>query len=331
MACLPDRPRVIAIVGPNACGKSEAAIALAGRFHGEIISADSRQVYRGMDIGSGKVEGVPCRDDAVTIEARGKTFHVVPRLSGGIAHWLLDIVEPSELFTVAEYLDLADFLISSIAFRDRVPFLVGGTGLYIRAVLEGFQFPPATPGGEGDYGRSTLEDLQKRLLTLDPEAAAIIDVKNRRRIIRALEVLRLGGSIGSLRCTRPVFFEALTIGIALPREVVRARILERLSRRLSGGMIEEVESLMAGGVARERLEAFGLEYRYVARYLSGALSFEAMKEKLYTEICRFAKRQMTWFRKYGSVRWISDWSEAGAIVSDFLEEGALPADQKSSR
>lgn len=315
------RPRVITIVGPNAGGKSDLGIRLASEYGGEIISADSRQVFRGMDIGTGKVEGPTLPESGRNVEILGRRFFLAPRISGGIAHWLLDIVAPREGFNAAEYQQLAYDCIRDIVLRDRLPIIVGGTGLYIRAVLDGLSFPSVTPSGElrRELEQKTVDELRAMILAHDSEAGKVVDLTNRRRMVRALEVaLCTGEPLSIMRKRSPVFFDALTIGILIPREQLNERIRERLRRRLETGMISEVERLMKMGVSPERLESFGLEYRFIYRHLAGRLNLQEMTEALYREICRFAKRQMTWFRKYGNVQWLSNYEEAKELVEGFL-------------
>jgi tRNA dimethylallyltransferase len=313
--------KVVAIVGPNASGKSDLGMDVARRFGGEVLSADSRQVYRRMDLGTGKVCGSPAAEEKKSVEALGRLFDLVPLRCEGINHWLIDVVEPMEPFTVAEYQKLAYALIGEIGAKGHLPVLVGGTGLYIRAVLEGLSFPQTSsePGIRAELERLDAASLREMLISKDPMAGDFVDLNNPRRMIRALEVLSSpGSSLGQLRKKEPVPFESLTVGIAMDREELRKRIHRRLVDRLERGMIDEVAGLLGSGVTAERMESFGLEYRYISRYCAGRLSRQEMIDQLYTEICRYAKRQYTWFRKYGNVRWITNPDEALAGISGFL-------------
>lgn len=327
------KSRIIAIVGANASGKSDLGILLARTSGGEILSADSRQVYRGLNLGTGKVQGITVTSSGRTESALGREFFLAPRESEGILHWLIDIVEPEQFFTVAEYQKLACGCIRDILNRGRLPILVGGTGLYVRAVVEGLHFPgtacrqnaPRPAGGlNGESLRASLElkspeELRAMLLACDPDAGSVVDLKNPRRMARALEVhLSTGEPLTVMRRKIPVFFDTLTIGIAIARDDLKDRIRARLTRRLDLGMVAEVEGLLTRGVTGERMESFGLEYRYIYRFLSGQLPYEEMVEQLFRAICRFAKRQFTWFRKYGDVHWISDWDEAKSMVDCFI-------------
>lgn len=321
-ACQSERkPCVIAIVGANASGKSDLGIQLAKEFNGEVISADSRQVYKKMNLGTGKVEGPLLCSSGWKIQIDGREFIIAPRESKGILHWLIDVVEPEESFTVFEFQKIAIACIKDILKREHLPILVGGTGLYVRAVIEGLVFPKVIcqESLRAELGKKSSEELKKTLLQIDPGAGKIVDLKNPRRMIRALEVLLTSGEpLTTMRRKAPVFFHTLTLGIRMDREELNKRIEERLIRRLEMGMIHEVEELIKCGITGERLEAFGLEYRYIYRFLSNRLNYDEMKTQLYREICRFGKRQMTWFKKYGDVKWISEWNEAKSLVENFL-------------
>ncbi len=315
------KSRLCAIVGPNASGKSDLAIAVAQHTGGEIISADSRQVYRGMDLGSGKVPGVVQENEGHNLMAFDRTFFCAPLISAGIRHWLIDMVDPRDPFTVAEYQQLAYALIDDMHRRGVVPVLAGGTGLYIRAVLDGLNFPQVPPDDplREELEACSTEELTRRLLARDPHAGNAVDLRNRRRMIRALEILNNSHvSLAELKTTRPVPFESITLGISMPREVLQERIRRRLMTRFEQGMTEEIKVLLEKGVTGERLISFGLEYRYIYLYLDGKLTYDVMVEDLYHAICRFAKRQLTWFRKYGSVQWISSTGEALLRIQEFL-------------
>jgi tRNA dimethylallyltransferase len=316
------KSRLCAIVGPNASGKSDMAIAVAQQVGGEIISADSRQVYREMDLGSGKVSRELQESEGHNLMAFDRTFFCAPLISSGIRHWLIDVVDPRDPFTVAEYQQLAYALIDDMHRRGIVPVLAGGTGLYIRAVLDGLSFPQVPPDERlrMELEACSTEELTCRLFARDPEAGNTVDLMNRRRMIRALEILNNSdASLAELKTTRPVPFESITLGISMPREVLHERIRRRLMTRFEQGMTEEIKVLLERGVTGERLISFGLEYRYIYLYLDGKLTYDVMVEDLYHAICRFAKRQLTWFRKYGSVQWISSAGEALLRIQEFLE------------
>lgn len=313
------RLKCVAVAGPTACGKSDVAIRLAAAFGGEIISADSRQVFRGMDIGSGKVSG--------KIDLSFKTSEDMPMcpfVSDGIRHWLIDVAGPCDDFSAADFQRLALMSIRDISSRGRNVFVAGGTGFFLRSLTDGLDFPEISVSAETrDRIRSMSDaDALDMLLSMQPDAQDTIDIKNPRRVARALELLMSGmPSLDCLRKKRDLGLDFLTLGITYPQEVLRIRIEDRLERRFKVGMIEEIAGLLKSGVPRERLESFGLEYRWITKFVCGDMAFMDMRDKLFTEICRFAKRQMTWFRKYCNVVWIDNEEQAFRLVSDFLEAG----------
>ena len=279
------RPKIIVILGPNASGKTALAIAIAKKFNGEIISADSRQVYRGMDIGTGKV---------------------TKREMRGIPHHLLDVASPKKTFTVARYQVLGRRAIKKILKKGKLPIIVGGTGFYIDALLYDYALPAIKPDPalRRKLEKESAEALFKKLRRLDPRRAKRIDRHNKRRLVRALEIIiGTGKPVPVLRRKKPSF-DVLKLGIKLPQEILKARIRKRLRMRLKKGMVEEVKRLRRGGVSLKRLDNFGLEYRYISRYLQGLLTKKEMIDLIEKESWRYAKRQMTWFRKDKTIRWL---------------------------
>jgi len=291
--------KVIAVIGPTASGKSDLAVSLALEFNGEIVSADSRQAYRGLDIGSGKI---------------------TPEEMKGIPHHLLDVASPAEIFTVSDYQKLARAAIEGIAGRSKVPFVAGGTGFYVDAALYDLRLPAVTPDQELRKELSLLstEELLTRLKKLDPRRAETIDRHNPVRLIRALEIATILGAVPEPSDNRPRY-RHLKIGIAVETERLQQKIAARLDARLENGLIEEVERLQAKGVSWERLEAFGLEYRYVSLLLQGELSRQESRDQLLQAIIRYSKRQMTWFKRDPGTVWIKDYSEASRAVKNFLD------------
>lgn len=294
------QPPLVAIVGPTASGKSEIAIALAEEFNGEIVSADSRQVYRGMDIGTGKV---------------------LPEQQGRIPHYLLDVADPTETYTVAQYQRAAIAAIKDIQERGRLPFLVGGTGLYIQAVVDNLKIPavPPQPKLRAELAKLSLVDLVKHLKAVEPVDYATIDLQNRRRVERAIEISEGGGiPVREMRQRGPILFDTLTIGITRPAGELETRIDQRLKERVKRGMVEEVKRLHEHGVAWGKLESFGLEYRRIAEYLQGKLTHEQAMQQLGQDIIKFSKRQMTWFKRNQRIHWVADDDEAQQLVSEWL-------------
>ncbi len=305
------RKKLLVILGPTASGKSDLAIEVAKKFNGEVVSADSRQVYKGMDIGTGKVP----RD--LTTKEKGKANNYY--FSSGIRHHLLDVLSPKEYFSVSQYKKIALKAIKDIQKRKKIPILCGGTGLYISSVLENWQFPNVKPDLKlrKKLEKLTAEQLFLKLQKLDPERAKTIDKNNKRRLIRALEILSYKTKIPPLK-KKPLKMDILIIGIKKDKEELKQRILKRLEERLDQGMIEEVERLKKEGVSNNRLEDFGLEYRYINRFLENKITFNQMKELLFKEIVKYAKRQMTWFKKMKNVNWIENKKEAFKLIKDWL-------------
>ena len=302
-------PRILVIAGPTAVGKSEAALAVCRIVGGEIISADSGAVFRGCDIGTGK----PSRADRVSVP-----------------HHLVDVRDPREPFSVAEYRALAEAAILACAARGRVPVLAGGSGLYIRQVLEAPELPPVPPQPRlrAELQARPAEELHARLAGVDPEAAARIHPANVRRVIRALEVWSVTGRpiseawAASARPRRP----ACLLLLDRPPEVLRARIAARVRRMLEEGLVEEVRGLLAAGVPAEAQAMQALGYRQTARWLdSGHGSQGQLEEEIVAATARFAKRQRTWFRRESGAAW-HDLGDGPAIaaVPWILERWARP-------
>ncbi len=308
---LQDKPKVIVIVGLTAVGKSALAIGLARRFNGEVISADSRQVYRGLNLGTGKITRKEMR---------------------GVPHHLLDVVSPKKQFSVAEYQTLAREKIDGIISRDKLPIICGGTGLYIDAALGRVTIPdvPPDPLLRKKLGRKSAEELFALLKKLDPKRAKEIDSKNPRRLIRAIEIAnakrsenldprrsprREGEAVG-IFASRSVCW----IGLTLPPDLLKQRIKTRLSERIKDGLIAEVKELHQRGLSWKRLEKLGLEYRFVSRYLRGLMTKREMTDKLQTEIWRYAKRQMQWFKRNKDIQWFSP-SQKTKIYAMLKSEG----------
>ena len=283
------------------------AIQIAKLFNGEIISADSRQVYRGMDIGTGKVK-------IQKVKAKSKSLY-----SESIRHHLLDVVDPNEYFSVAQYQKLAVKAIKDIQKRNKLPILCGGTGLYLSAIIEGWQFPNVPPNANlrQELEGLNTEQLSQKLRELDPKRATTIDKNNRRRLIRALEIIYQDKTVSSLK-KKPLQEKILILGIKKDKEESKRLIKIRLEKRLREGMIEEIKGLKENGVSSKRLDDFGLEYRWLNRYLEKKITLLEMKEGLCRDICHYAKRQMTWFKKIPNVHWVSNDKEVIKLTSDFL-------------
>ncbi|MBU3934936.1 tRNA (adenosine(37)-N6)-dimethylallyltransferase MiaA [Patescibacteria group bacterium] len=291
--------KLIVILGPTSSGKTDLSVKLAKRFKGEIVSADSRQVYKKMDIGTGKV---------------------TKKEMQGIPHYLLDVASPKKRFDVSQFKKLAEKAIDKIFKKKRVPFVVGGTGFYIQAVIDGISAPEVKPDWKlrKKLGQKPLPELYKMLQKTDPRRAAAIDKNNPRRIIRALEiVLKSKAPIPPLRPQKPDF-KALFLGVKKNKNELKKLIEKRLLKRLSAGMAQEVENLHRSGVSWKRLEEFGLEYRFVAQYLQGKLEYDEMVTRLQKAIEHYANRQMTWFKRDKRIKWVKDYPQAVKISERFL-------------
>jgi len=340
MPRLQEKNKIIIVLGPTASGKSELAVRLARKWNGEIISADSRQVYKGLDIGSNKVPRDPVdnlrtnpRKSKILIE-NSRSFSNNSRnyVHKGITHHLIDVVSPKRTFTVAQYQKLGRKALLNILRRGKLPIICGGTGFYIDSIIYDIRFPEVKPNTKlrRELQKLSNEELLARLEALDPRRAAEIDPQNKRRLVRAIEI--------ALETGRPVPNQSrnsysnilknigisdnsiLKIGIAVPPDKLKMRIEKRLRTRLKKGMIKEVKLLRRQGLSWRRLDDLGLEYRYISRYLRGLLSTKKeMIEAIKKESLRYAKRQMTWWRRDASIRWFHKSAEAEAAVRSFME------------
>jgi tRNA dimethylallyltransferase len=288
------------LVGPTAAGKTALAIELAQRFEGEIVSADSRQIYRGMDIGTAK----PTRDE----QARAP-------------HHLIDIVAPDESYTLANYQADAYVTIDNILARDKQPFLVGGTGLYVRAVVRGLRIPRVPPNKElrGQLASEDSAALYERLRALDPDAAARIDPRNVRRTIRALEVcLTTGARFSALGRVAPPPYRITQIGLTMSRSQLYARIDARVDKMMADGLVDEVKSLVVLGYGWELPSMSGLGYRQIGEYLRGGASLDEAVANIKRATRDFVRRQYAWFRlKDERIRWFEG-ANIGE-VEEFIE------------
>jgi tRNA dimethylallyltransferase len=268
----------IVICGPTASGKTRLGVLIARRLNGEIISCDSRQVYRGMDIGTGKD---------------------LPEY-GDVPYHLIDIAEPSEIYTVHRY--QADFskAFADITGRKKIPVVVGGTGLYLEAVLRGYSLPevPEHAAFRAEQMKRDKGSLALELANGAPDLYKTTDLNSRKRIVRSLEIARFGDASArpGISAIPAQQLMPVVLCIIVPRPALRERIALRLDRRLAAGMVDEVKGLLAAGIPRERLAMFGMEYRQIARYLFGEIDYGNMVALLCRDICRLAKRQETWFR-----------------------------------
>ena len=296
-----EKQKIIVILGPTSGGKSDLAVKIARKFNGEIISADSRQVYKNMDIGSGKI---------------------TKKEMLGVPHYLLDVANPERTFTVSQYQKLAKKALAKILKKGKLPIICGGTGLYIDAIIYDYKFPKAPPNKKL---RQKLEKLKtkklfERLEKLDPRRAKNIDSHNRRRLIRALEIV-----LTTKKPTPPLVaadsnsYKILKLGIKKSPGELKKRIEKRLYKRLKQQrIIKEIENLHKNGLSWKKLDSFGLEYRFISRYLRKLISRQEMIELILKESYKYSKRQMTWFKRDKNIYWIEKENQAIELVKKFL-------------
>jgi tRNA dimethylallyltransferase len=304
-----DRPPVIAVLGPTATGKTDIAIELALRYHGEVVSVDSRYLYRGLDIGTAKPP---------------------PEERRGVPHHLIDILTPDEEYSLALYQQDAYSAIDAILRRDHLPIVAGGSPLYVRAVLEGWRIPRAAP--DPDFrGQMELfaqehgsEALHERLRQIDPTAADRTPPRNIRRVIRALEVYhQTGRPMSEQEGKEPPPYRILRIGLHIDRETLFQRIDQRVDTMFQRGLVEEIKSLLAAGVSADCTAMQTIGYQEVIPYLRGEYDYATMVERIKFSTHRYVRHQMTWLRKTPDINWI-DILELGSrdqiyrLVDEFL-------------
>lgn len=304
-------PKVMVLVGPTASGKTNWAIRLAEKFNGEIVSADSRQIYKKMDIGTAKEPGEWRRDGL------HKTYYIK-----NIAHHLVDFLDPGKAFTVSEFRDKAVKYCQQIIKKGKLPIVAGGTGLYIHALVDNLQIPQVPPNNKlrRSLEEKNNEELIKWLASLDPKSAETVDGNNKRRLIRALEVCILSGTPFSEQQRKgDREFDFLQIGIEAPREVLYDRIDKRVQNMFDRGLLKEVEALMKQKYSWELPSMSGIGYRQFKDYFAGVTSLDEVKENLMRDTRHYAKRQLTWFKRDERIRWLSEYEEAERLVEDFLK------------
>ncbi len=290
--------KIVVILGPTATGKSDLAIKLAKKFNGEIISADSRQVYKGMDIGTGKVSR--------------QEQKIVP-------HHLLDVVSPKKQFTVAQFKNLAQKKVNQIVKKGKIPFLVGGTAFYIYSVIDDLQLPTTKPNSRlrQELKRKTAAQLFSILRKLDPRRAKNIDKNNPVRLIRAIEIVKSSGQpVPTLKKSKP--YRTLIFGLNKSQQLLYQAIDKRVDQRLKQGMVREIKKLLQSGVSHQRLQRIGLTYALVADYLRKKVNYQQMVQLVKTAEQQYTKKQMTWFKKDPRIKWIKNSSQAENLLKKFI-------------
>ncbi|MFH1181126.1 MAG: tRNA (adenosine(37)-N6)-dimethylallyltransferase MiaA [bacterium] len=299
-----ENPKLIVILGPTASGKTELAIRLAEKFSGEVVSADSRQVYKGMNIGTAK----PGKKDMETIK-----------------HYLIDIKNPNQLYTAWQYKKDAIKAINKIIQKGKVPFLVGGTGLYLKSVIDNLEIPQVKPDFklrkklELKIKKQGLRSLYDELIEIDPEAAYIVDPQNPRRIIRALEVaIKTKKPFSQQRKKGKPLFNPLIIGREPSKEKLIEKIEKRTDKMMEDGLMKEVKKLVR--LYGKNLPAFdAIGYKEIIDYLTKKISLAEAVERIKKNTRHFAKRQMTWFKKDKRIKWIEDYRKAENLTEKFLQ------------
>jgi tRNA dimethylallyltransferase len=273
---LNTKPKVLVILGPTSTGKSDLAVEMALKYNGEVVSADSRQVYKGMDLGTGKITKEEMR---------------------GVPHYMLDIVKPNSIFNVSKYKVKAQKIITDILKRNKLPIICGGTGFYIDALVNNTTLPDVLPNLKlrEKLEKKDCEELLKILKKLDTNSADKIDKQNKRKVIRAIEIATALGSVPAIK-SEPLY-NTMEIGLILPDTLLKERIKIRLLKRIDLGMLKEGLKLHKQGISWQRMENLGLEYRYMSRHLSGKISLDQMIIELNNKIWQYARRQKTWFRR----------------------------------
>ena len=316
--------KIIVILGPTASGKSSTAIKLAKKFNGEIISADSRQIYKGMDVGTGKIiKDSPTTTKFSSLQATSYKLQA-NFISEGIHHYMLDIISPKTDFNVAKFKKRAERHIKDISKRGKVPIICGGTGFWVKAIVDDVIYPEVKPNWElrKKLEKKSPTQLFSMLKKLDPVRAESIDAQNPIRLIRAIEICRALGCVPSVHCgPKNKNYEILQIGIKREKEVLHQRIKLNVKKRFKQGMLAEVEKLHANGLSWKKIMSFGLSYKLIPMYLKGEFSSqEELIEEIYLAEKHYAKRQMTWFKKDSRIKWLIDYKDIQKEVSDFLKK-----------
>jgi tRNA dimethylallyltransferase len=275
-------PKIIVVLGPTASGKSDLAVKLAKKFKGEVVSADSRQVYKGLDIGAGKITEKEMK---------------------GVPHHMLDVVSPKKIFTIQDFKIKADKAIKDILKRGKVPILCGGTGFYIQSIVDNLILPEVPPNKKlrKELESKTIQQLFSILVTLDKNRALTIDPSNPARLMRAIEIATALGNVPKI-VSKPQY-QTLQIGLTLPDELLKTKIHKRLHKRFKQGMVAEVEALHTQGISWKRLEFLGLEYKYIALFLQKKITYAEMVTELEHATWHYAKRQKTWFKRDNRIEW----------------------------
>jgi len=332
--------KIIVILGPTSSGKSDIAIKLAKKFNGEIISADSRQIFRGMDIGTGKIKRDKSREKSDFEEFRGlrsRKGKVGLWTAFGVLHHMIDIVSPRTDFNVVKFKKQTEKIIENTLRRGKPPIICGGTGFWISAIIDNIKFPEVKPDWKlrKKLEKYSAEKLFSMLKKLDPERAEDIDAKNKVRMIRAIEIAKVLGRVPVLSNSKLVIrnsdkknpnyqlpitnYQFLQIGLKISREKLYANIEKRVRTRFKQGMIKEVKKLHKAGLSWKKIQSFGLAYFWIPLYLQNKLSKDELAEKIIQAEKKYAKRQMTWFHRDSRTKWLKNYRAIEKEVKNFLK------------
>ncbi|MFA6227160.1 MAG: tRNA (adenosine(37)-N6)-dimethylallyltransferase MiaA [Candidatus Paceibacterota bacterium] len=294
------KKKILVILGPTATGKSDIAVKLAQIFNGEIIGADSRQVYKELNLASGKI---------------------TKKEMGGIKHYLLDVADLNNDFSVAIFKDLTVKAINEIWAKGKVPIICGGTGFYIESIVKNISMPevPANKELRGKLSKKSTMELFEILSKLDPKRAEKIDKNNPVRLIRAIEIAIKLGNIPQNTMGEPIA-DFIQIGLDLPDNILKEKILKRINDRLNVGMIEEIEDILKSGIREKKLSSLGLEPRHILRFLKKEVTKEQMIADLFKDTWAFAKRQRTWFKRDKDIKWFKKEEKDIEKIADSIKE-----------
>jgi tRNA dimethylallyltransferase len=336
--------KIIIILGPTSSGKSDVAIRLAKKLNGEIISADSRQIYRGLDIGTGKIEAGQS-DEIPQIFTSSKSYAGSRRnrnalfISGGVWHHMIDILSPRSRFSAAQFRRKANKIITAILKQGKLPIICGGTGFWIKSIVDDIIYPEVKPDWKlrKELNKKSATELFKALKKLDPQRSKNIDRNNKVRLIRAIEICKKLGKVPVLFChcegakqprqsrdcraslAKTNGYQFLQIGIKLTKEKLHKNIKKRLKQRFDAGMIQEVKKLKKQGLPWKKIQNFGLGYFWIPKYLKGEIKAkDALFEKIYQAEKNYAKRQMTWFQKDKRIKWIGGYKNIEKEINKFI-------------
>lgn len=281
-----QRPKIIVIVGPTASGKTSLSLKIAQKFNGEVINADSRQVYKRLNIGTEKIT----KEDM-----------------NGIQHHLLDVVDVDTIYTATDFKRDATKAIAEISSRSHLSIIAGGTFFYIDTLLEKITTAPVAPNIKlrEELEKLSTDDLFEQLKSKDSERAESIDKENRRRLIRSLEILSELATVPTQKVPSQCPYDVLTIGIITDKKELRDKLRSRAEKSLQSGMIDETKELLASGVTKERLSEIGLQYRIIMEYLDGELTEETLIQKIEEKVWQYAKRQLMWLKRDENIKWFT--------------------------